>query len=139
MPNFKCLSNSIPELLNVFEDPAQRVHTITFSIFACHGLSKSGQCGGCSLAIPSALPVINSLTFRSCKLKVRISNSCNTERDFAWYVFPTALKLRACVSSKTESPCNVGLHSQKYSVAPIMNHNSGLIIGIAMGDFLPKL
>jgi len=27
-PNFKSLCNSIPELLNVFEDPAQHVHTI---------------------------------------------------------------------------------------------------------------
>ena len=28
VPVFKYLCNSIPELLNVFEDPAQRVHTI---------------------------------------------------------------------------------------------------------------
>jgi len=29
--NFKYLCNPIPELLNVYEDPAQRVHTIMSS------------------------------------------------------------------------------------------------------------
>ena len=32
--NFKYLCNSIPELLNVFEDPAQYVHTIAV-IYVC--------------------------------------------------------------------------------------------------------
>jgi len=32
---YKHLSNSIPELLNVFEDPAQRVHTIVLCGVNC--------------------------------------------------------------------------------------------------------
>ena len=35
MPNFKHLCNSIPELLNVFEDPAQHVHTIVYVRLVC--------------------------------------------------------------------------------------------------------
>ena len=35
VPNFKIVCNSIHELLNVFEDPAQRVHTISNFVPSC--------------------------------------------------------------------------------------------------------
>ena len=36
--NFKYLCNSIPELLNVFEDPAQHVHTIAVT-YVCNRIA----------------------------------------------------------------------------------------------------
>ena len=40
--NLKYLCNSIPELLNVFEDPAQRIHTIIV-VTSCKLAGSSGK------------------------------------------------------------------------------------------------
>ena len=62
MPNFKDMTNSISELLNVFEDPAQRGHTIA--------PSKIILCKKCIYKLFSRVEFMNSLPLQSGRRNV---------------------------------------------------------------------